>query len=83
MAANTPKRIGVFCFGVNYMATTKPMVTIPIYENGTKYELIQVVAGTAKCRVGDEWFTISVDAIEPTNKPAREIIAASNGGDPE
>lgn len=62
------------------MATNKPNVIIPAFGN-EKFELIEIVTGTAKVIGKDKPFFISVDAIEPTNKAAREMMNIETNGD--
>lgn len=57
------------------MATNKPMVTIPSFNDDKKYELIQIVGVTAQVmEKGGSWFTIHVDKIKADNKPAEKMI---------
>lgn len=59
------------------MATTKPMVSVPVFDNGKKYELIMIVANTAQLKEKDgSPFTIGVDALQAENKPAEKMLGS-------
>ena len=63
------------------MATNKPMVTIPSFNDDKKYELIQIVGVTAQVmEKGGSWFTIHVDEIKADNKPAENMIGVIKAG---
>lgn len=57
------------------MATNKPMVIVPSFGDGKKYELIQIVGVTAQLmEKGGNWFTINIKDIEADNNPARKMM---------